>query len=73
MDRASDASCGIPGWPGLHRNLHVLQCVIRVVEKHRYRRVISAVNNVPSVLSETVLYPAPSLSNVDSRWTFVAC
>ena len=51
-----------------HSNLHDLQCVIRLVEMRRY---ITSLH--PAVLSETVRHPAPSLFNVDSRWTFVAC
>ena len=50
-----------------HSNLRVLQCVIRLVKMRRYRKVISAVDYIPTVLSETVRHPAPSLSNVDSR------
>ena len=50
-----------------HRNLHVLQCMTRLVKARRYRKVIFAVDYIPAVLSETVRHPAPSLSNVDSR------
>ena len=56
-----------------HSNLHVLQCMIRLVKMRRYRKVIFAVDYIPAVLSETVRHPTPSLSNVDSRWTFAAC
>ena len=54
-------------------NLHVLQCIIRLVKVRRYMKVIFAVDYIPAVLSETVRHPAPSLSNVDSRRTFFAC
>ena len=56
-----------------HTNLHVLQCMIRLVKVRRYRKVIFAVDYIPAVLSETVRHPAPSLSNVDSRRTLFAC
>ena len=56
-----------------HSNLYVLQCMIRLVKMRGYRKVTSAVDYIPAVLSETFRHPAPSLSNVDSRWTFVAC
>ena len=49
-----------------YRKLHVLQCVIGLVEVIMYRKVdISPVYDVSAVFSETVRQLASTLSNVD--------
>ena len=44
---------------------HVLQCVIGLVEVIMYRKVISPVDDISAVFSETVRQLESSLSNVD--------
>lgn len=48
-----------------YRKLHELQCVIGLVEVVMYRKVISPVDDISAVFSETVRQLASSLSNVD--------
>ena len=48
-----------------YRKLHVLQCVIGLVEVIMYRKVISPVDDISAVFSETVRQLESSLSNVD--------
>ena len=48
-----------------YRKHHVLQCVIGLVEVIMYRKVISPVDDISAVFSETVRQLESSLSNED--------
>ena len=54
-------------------NLHVLHCVVGLVEVSGDWKVISPVDYISTVFSELVRQPASSLSDVNCRWTFDTC
>ena len=55
-----------------HSNLHVLQCMIRLVKMRRYRKVIFAVYYIPAVLSKTVRHSEIIFSHGSSNARGVA-